>query len=188
VWWCLYILDRRLAIEGGHPFLISDVDISAPLPRISDDIFGASGPESSRPTCAQPEASSNPIPIPYIIAMAEYSKVLGKVWEAVYSAGTSINTNPSLCEHLEQFLFCAQKQIPPIFRYYPDADRNIPPATAPWWLTKQQALMQVVGGPVSPLSVEAWLNRLAMAVFARFDPQAHAAEFKYRLCIGIVDL
>ncbi|KAL4862667.1 hypothetical protein BDV12DRAFT_39733 [Aspergillus spectabilis] len=141
VWWCLYILDRRLAIEGGHPFLISDVDVNTPFPRISDQVF-------ARPS-SQPDGSLDPTPIPYLIAMAEYSKVLGKVWEAVYSAGTGINLNPSLCEHLEHLLFCVQKQIPPIFRYYPDAEPNPQPPTAPWWLTKQQALMRIVCAPVS---------------------------------------
>jgi hypothetical protein len=149
VWWCLYTLDRRLAIEGGHPFLISDVDVNTPLPRNSDQVFGVPGPEFARLSSSQPERSSDPTPIPYFIAMVEYSKVLGKVWEAVYSAGTGITLNASLCEHLEQLLFCVQKQIPPIFRFYPDAEPNAQPATAPWWLTKQQALMRIVCVSVS---------------------------------------
>jgi hypothetical protein len=147
VWWCLYILDRRLAIEGGHLFLISDRDVDTPLPRLSDGDLGVIETKSTRPTSLQPEASSGPTPILYFIAMAEYLKVPGKVWEAVYSAGTGSNPNPSLCEHLETLLFGVQNQIPPMFRYRPQAGPNGQPATAPWWLIKQQSLMQIVCVP-----------------------------------------
>ncbi|KAL2844354.1 fungal-specific transcription factor domain-containing protein [Aspergillus pseudoustus] len=143
VWWCLYILDRRLAIEGGHPFLISDVDVNTPFPLLSGQDFDAPEPESARPSSSQPAGSLDPTPIPYFIAMSEYSKVLGRVWEAVYSPGSGSNLNASLCAHLEHLLFCVQKQIPPIFRYYPDAEPNAQPDAAPWWLTKQQALMRI---------------------------------------------
>ncbi|KAI9373484.1 fungal-specific transcription factor domain-containing protein [Aspergillus egyptiacus] len=145
VWWCLYVLDRRLAIEGGHPFLISDLDINTPLPRIPDAVCGGvPGPESTRPaSSSQPEVSSDLTPIPYIIAMAEYSRVVGKVWEAVYSAGTATNPNPSLCDHLEDLILGVQKQIPPMFRYHPEAGPSAQPVTAPWPLAKQQSLMQI---------------------------------------------
>jgi hypothetical protein len=148
VWWSLYILDRRLAIEGGHPVLISDRDVNMPLPRLSDeeDIIVAESESTCHPSF-QPETSSRPSPILYLIAMAEYSRVLGKVWEAVYSAGTGSNPSPALCEHLEALLFGVQSQIPSIFRYHPDAEPSPRPATAPWWLTKQQSLMQIVRVP-----------------------------------------
>ena len=38
LWWCIYLLDRRLAIETGRPFLIQDVNFDVGLPHnVSDE-------------------------------------------------------------------------------------------------------------------------------------------------------
>lgn len=38
-WWAIYILDRVMATEMGHPFLIDDADCSVPLPAAVDDQY-----------------------------------------------------------------------------------------------------------------------------------------------------
>lgn len=38
-WWAIYILDRVLATEMGHPFLIDDADCSVDLPAAVDDQY-----------------------------------------------------------------------------------------------------------------------------------------------------
>ncbi|OAQ61072.1 fungal specific transcription factor domain-containing protein [Pochonia chlamydosporia 170] len=38
-WWAIYILDRTMSTEMGHPFLIDDADCDVPLPAAVDDHY-----------------------------------------------------------------------------------------------------------------------------------------------------
>ncbi|RAK96852.1 uncharacterized protein BO80DRAFT_505114 [Aspergillus ibericus CBS 121593] len=146
IWWCLYVLDRRLAIETGHPFLIQDVNADTPLPQEVDDdyVSRARNLPSLDPAAAlQTNAGDGSFtPIPYFRAMVIYSKVLGKVWEGMYGA-TNLGPVPNypLREHLETLLFRAQKDIRQEFAH-PQYGKPVAHHQAPWWLVKQQALMR----------------------------------------------
>ncbi|PWY90423.1 hypothetical protein BO94DRAFT_514240 [Aspergillus sclerotioniger CBS 115572] len=144
IWWCLYALDRRLAIETGHPFLIQDVNVDTPLPQDIDDYWLSRFRDrpSLQPDAVPPADSGIPLtPIPYFRAMITYSKVLGKVWEGMYGA-TNLEPVPNypLREHLESLLLRAQKDISQEFAH-PQYGR-VSHSQAPWWLVKQQALMR----------------------------------------------
>lgn len=151
VWWCLYIMDRRLAIETGRPFLIQDLNFDTPLPQGLDDDYCHyhQGDLNYSPGAAlQAETpTSAATPIAYLTAMISYSRVLGKVWEDIYSA-KGIESPPShhLCEHLEHLISHAQKDIPQEFIYYP-WQQKVRPKPSVWWLARQQTLMRVVSPP-----------------------------------------
>ncbi|GKZ39660.1 hypothetical protein AbraIFM66950_000852 [Aspergillus brasiliensis] len=147
MWWSLYILDRRVAIETGHPFLIQNINVDTPLPRPLDDgqlSRFRNCPEVDLETL-QPSETGGPYTtsFPYFRAMIAYSELLGKVWEGLYGAASlDLAPNYSLRKHLERLLFRAQKDIHPEFahpHYGPRAAQFVEP---PWWLTKQQALMR----------------------------------------------
>ncbi|PYI03430.1 hypothetical protein BO78DRAFT_374896 [Aspergillus sclerotiicarbonarius CBS 121057] len=146
IWWCLYVLDRRLAIETGHPFLIQDVNADTPLPQEVSDAWLSKIRDcpSHEPNVAPPaDAGVDSLtPIPYFRAMITYSKVLGKVWEGMYGA-TNLEPVPNypLREHLESLLFRAQKDIRQEFAH-PQYGKRVVHNQAPWWLVKQQALMR----------------------------------------------
>ncbi|KAL2833075.1 fungal-specific transcription factor domain-containing protein [Aspergillus pseudoustus] len=142
LWWSLYILDRRLATETGHPFLISDLNVDTPLPRElpgGEDRF--SNTSSQAGSIRAPPSET---PIPYLVAMVSYSRVLGKVWEELYGTpGRYANGNPSMREYLERLLYGVQGQVPLEFRYSAEALGETHSPRAPWWFVKQKALMQI---------------------------------------------
>ncbi|RAH59118.1 hypothetical protein BO85DRAFT_511730 [Aspergillus piperis CBS 112811] len=147
MWWSLYILDRRLAIETGHPFLIQDINVDTPLPRpVGDDQLSDSGncPNADL-DMPQPSEANGPhiTSFPYFKAMITYSQVLGKVWESLYGAKSlDLAPNYPLREHLERLLFRAQKDIHQDFAHPHYGPRATQLAETPWWLIKQQALMR----------------------------------------------
>jgi hypothetical protein len=163
IWWCMYILDRRVALVLGRPFLIQDANIGIGPPR---DLSVAS-PEVRRliPMTTKPSQSFSfplssslikhawiminadylvcsksmrgstfdfyhldkeplePSPIHYLFVMVGYSKLVGKVWEALLSAEPSTPAaKPYLNEYLDtlvdnwvdatpSFLKCDQEDV-----------------------------------------------------------------------------
>ncbi|KAI9037863.1 fungal specific transcription factor domain-containing protein [Aspergillus affinis] len=152
VWWCLYVLDRRLAIETGHPILIQDVNVDAPYPQNLGNGWLAAHQTDQKSCLDLSDDISTEIdrdiatPIPYLVATIHYSSVVGKVWEAVYNARDS-NMVPSaqLLDQLENAISQAQGKIRAEF-WISNEDRPQychTPATAPWWRTKQRMVMRI---------------------------------------------
>lgn len=146
LWWCQYLMDRRLAIETGRPFLIQDVNVDVALPRNVDDEWLTRSQSTPREYHTdQPTTEPEMAPVPYLIAMASYSKVVGKVWEALYGAATSESTpSPLLNEYLEHLITQSQKGIHPEFSYDPRKPGNVETGGLPWWLIKQKFIMRIV--------------------------------------------
>ncbi|KAL4863938.1 fungal-specific transcription factor domain-containing protein [Aspergillus spectabilis] len=142
LWWSLYLLDRRIAIDTGRPFVIQDINVDTPLPRrLDDDCVNA-----SNATGETEKTLDKPSPIPFFGAMVTYSRLLGKVWEAMYSAsGTRGALSHPLRENLEQMLFAAQREVPAGFSY--ESNEQIlpmpPTPSSPQWPIKQRVLMQI---------------------------------------------
>ncbi|KAL3474865.1 fungal-specific transcription factor domain-containing protein [Aspergillus californicus] len=129
LWWCLYLLDRRLAIDKGRPFVIQDMNVDTPLPRNLD-------------ASDAPKAPITFTPMAFLRAMVTYSRILGKVWEAMYSVSESRDPDSSsIRERLEHMLFRVQQEIPEGFSYQDSAEWRKSPFS-PWWLIKQQVLMR----------------------------------------------
>ncbi|KAJ6003205.1 hypothetical protein N7451_005752, partial [Penicillium sp. IBT 35674x] len=145
LWWCQYVMDRRLAIETGRPFLIQDVNVDVGLPRNVDDEWLTRS--QNTPRKHESEQSTNDpdmVPVPYLIAMASYSKVVGKVWEALYGAATSESTpSPLLNEYLEHLITQSQKGIHPEFTYDPRNPGSVQTDGVPWWKIKQIFIMRI---------------------------------------------
>lgn len=151
VWWCIYLMDRRLAIETGHPFLIQDVNVDIPLPReLSDDWLTShqDDPRISSEIDAEIEAEVARTPfttIPYLVAMINYSRVVGKAWEGMYGVSSTESTpSPLLCEYLEQHVSRAQKEIKREFVQDDNRSLGQYSNSAPWWRIKQRMLMHIV--------------------------------------------
>ncbi|KAJ5614598.1 hypothetical protein N7528_008252 [Penicillium herquei] len=133
-WWCLYLLDRRLAIETRRPFLIQDANTTTPLPQIiPDDISEGEGRT----------ASSEEPSIAFLVAMITHSKILGKTWETIYSPNGFNGSQMETRNHLEALISQAQTGIPSQFAYSPIKGPFINYEGTSWWLAKQQTLMQV---------------------------------------------
>ncbi|KAJ5263820.1 hypothetical protein N7478_011425 [Penicillium angulare] len=150
LWWCTYIMDRRLAIDTGRPFLIQDVNTDVPVPLgLGEDWLSchASTMLTSKELRKEIEVEINrdvPTPLSHIAAMADFSRVVGKVWEAYYGAldRNAIST-PLTAEYLEVLISSTVQREPsrawsgsrePFHRQF---------AGMEWWLIKQKMLMRI---------------------------------------------
>jgi hypothetical protein len=151
LWWCLYALDRRLAIETGHPFLIQDMNVDTPHPQNLTDEWLTRHKEDPK---TYPELgneielalSEDPItPIPYLHATIRYSRVVGKIWEAIYGANmTDSIPSSSMLEYLDQLISRAQKDGQPEFSDQQPKSPSLERGDPLRWKAKQQMLMRIV--------------------------------------------
>lgn len=157
LWWCLYPMDRRLAMETGHPFLIQDVNVDVPLPRhISDDWLTRFRDDPRKSHEIEDDIlieATRPCltTIPFMEAIIKYSRVVGKVLESMYGVGkTESEPNPLLCEYLEQQVFQTQREVQTEFARHPE-NMDQQTSSAPWWRVKQRMLMHIVRVFIRPL-------------------------------------
>lgn len=145
LWWCIYLLDRRLAIESGRPFLIQDINVDVGLPsNKSDDWLTMSQLSPSHSWTSEAGNGLCYSIVPYLVAMVSYSKVVGKVWEALYGASTSESTpSPLLNEYLEHLIVESQRTIheefTDDFRHKPSKFKGLS-----WQQVKQRIIMRMV--------------------------------------------
>ncbi|KAH8429482.1 fungal specific transcription factor domain-containing protein [Aspergillus melleus] len=152
LWWCLYVLDRRLAIETGHPILVQDVNVDVPYPQNLGDGWLAAH-QDDHMSCLDLSADIDTevnrdivTPIPYLVATIHYSRVVGKVWEAVYGArGSNMVPSAPLLNQLENTISRAQADVRPEFS---TLNKECPQGyhittTLPWWRIKQQMVMRI---------------------------------------------
>ncbi|KAJ5263215.1 hypothetical protein N7478_010820 [Penicillium angulare] len=145
LWWCLYLLDRRLAIETGRPFLIQDVNVDVDHPHdLSDEWLTILKERLQHGSTNEIETEPRVTSVPYLIAMASYSRVIGKVWEALYGATTSESTpSPLLNEYLEQLITQSQRGIKQEFTYDPHNPVGMQARGLKWWQVKQRFIMRI---------------------------------------------
>ncbi|KAJ5101148.1 hypothetical protein N7456_007200 [Penicillium angulare] len=145
LWWCLYLLDRRLAIETGRPFLIQDVNVDVELPHdLSDEWLTISKERLQHSSMVEIETEPRVTSVPYLIAMTSYSRVIGKVWEALYGAATSESTpSPLLNEYLEHLITQSQRGIKQEFTYDPHNPVGMQARGLEWWQVKQRFIMRI---------------------------------------------
>ncbi|KAJ6020413.1 hypothetical protein N7540_005917 [Penicillium herquei] len=202
-WWCLYLMDRRLAIETGRPFLIQDVNVDVGLPQnVSNDWLTRSqrilndASHESHASLGHLELSEPGTSVPYLVAMASYSRVVGKVWEALYGAATSESTpSPLLNEYLEHLITQSQRGIQSEFAYDPRHPSETTAGNLSWWQIKQIFIMRIRWSSLyllvrKPMLQKAWAPdqpapeaiknevicmRLAQSIFSDFNsmPEQH---------------
>ncbi|CAI7630251.1 unnamed protein product [Penicillium pancosmium] len=161
LWWCIYLLDRRLAIETGRPFLIQDVNVDVGLPHNISDERLEKYRKTLTPVVSDEEVIEGPTMVPYLIAMASYSRVIGKVWEALYGAATSDKTPTTLLnEYLEHLILQSQKCISHEFSYDPLSPSNYDSKALAWWQVKQQFMMRIRWSSIHLLIRKPMLQRL----------------------------
>ncbi|GME59367.1 hypothetical protein IQ07DRAFT_685697 [Neofusicoccum parvum] len=154
VWWCVYILDRRYALESGRPFMTQDFNVDAPLPRnISDDWLSTHRKDTQTSLQMADQIRSHlqedhSTSVPYLSAIANYSRIVGKVWEALYGAReTEVVPGFFLNEYLETLLSKFESELPPEFLYSPNEQFETQFDSMPWWQIKQKMLirMSIIG-------------------------------------------
>jgi hypothetical protein len=149
-WWCIYLMNRRLAIETDRPFLIQDVNIDIGLPRtVSDECLSRYRGTSHLIRADDTANERSHTTVPYLIAMASYSRIIGKVWEDLYGASTA-HSSPSsfLNEYLGLLITQSQKDLQPEFSYDARRPGSCRASGLAWWQIKQQLIMRIISSLV----------------------------------------
>ncbi|KAM5344309.1 hypothetical protein ACJ41O_012846 [Fusarium nematophilum] len=182
IWWAMYVLDRRLAIESGRPYLIQDSNIDTALPMELGDEW-LSRYQLRQESTGQlhqevaAELSSGPItPIPYLIAMVRFSRVVGKAWEILYGVKTSNHTSSAMIEYADTVLCNLLENLPPDLSYNPQLPPDGQFKTRLRWQVKQTMLLFTVSGlhrdPKNDADLLQCTNFLRLLMRRPFSPSA----------------
>lgn len=148
-WWAIYILDRRLALESGRPFLIQDanIDTALPLP-VSDEWLNRyiDRPEKMTQMQHDPDLAKELARTPfslvlYVECLVRFYRVVGKVWPALYGKS---NGPSAIVEYADASLSKLMRDAPPGLTYKPDIPWEEQAAGRPRWQMKQALLFFMV--------------------------------------------
>ncbi|KAH7196171.1 hypothetical protein DER44DRAFT_889228 [Fusarium oxysporum] len=146
-WWSLYLLDRRLALESGKPYLIQDSNVDTALPLdLSDEWMTRFASRKEKIADLQHEIvveaarDSSPSCIPYVIAMVRYCRIAGKTWEVLYGVKSSTASMPAMIQYVDTAIGKLLNTIPICLKYDLDAPYEAQFSTRTRWQVKQTFL------------------------------------------------
>lgn len=113
VWYCLYVLDRVLALQLGRPPAISDQDCHAPIPHPlaeleMDDQVNEPGTQSGR----EPRRLSD-----YFASVIKFSSIVGRVLRETYHPRRQIQASLSSTESCDKQLLDWKNRLPRHLRF-----------------------------------------------------------------------
>lgn len=144
------MLDRRIAIESGRPFLIQDANVDTDLPpNLSDEWLsryasraettGSLGKEISIEDAADPVTA-----IPYLAAQVRFSRVMGKSWELLYGIRTPSPTSTAMADYADAMLCKILEKAPSTLSYDPNLSSESQFGSRLRWQVKQSILLFMV--------------------------------------------
>lgn len=164
VWWCIFILDRRMAIESGRPFFIQENNTDTALPLdLSDEWLGRFAGRTDTTKALEGEieielSEKHATAIPYLVAMIRYSRVVGKAWELIYGVKASSNQPVShMIDYADTVLSNLLETLPEELTYDPD----LPKAqfdSRKRWQVKQTMLLSTVRCVLQIWILFSWLT------------------------------
>lgn len=149
LWWALYVIDRRLALETGRPYIIQDVNIDAALPlAVSDEWMSRFA--FKQQTLAQLqqeiaiETSQRTVTVvPYVETMIRFYGIVGRAWPLLYGTDIS-NDDSAIVESLDIALSELMRTVPRGVLYRPDIPYREQFEGSPQWQVKQAMLVYTV--------------------------------------------
>ncbi|CVK96222.1 uncharacterized protein FMAN_14064 [Fusarium mangiferae] len=146
-WWSLYLLDRRLALESGKPYIIQDSNVDTALPLdLSDEWMTrfASRKETiadlDQEIIVETGRDSSPSCIPYVIAMVRYCRIAGKTWEVLYGVKSSTASMPAMIQYVDTAIGKLLNTVPICLKYDLDAPYEAQFSLHARWQVKQTFL------------------------------------------------
>ncbi|KAK9453397.1 hypothetical protein V1511DRAFT_512694 [Dipodascopsis uninucleata] len=130
LFWSLYIVDRRMSISVGRPYIFHDEDIDQKMPKYIN-IGGELGEESRYRYM-------------YLNSMIDYSRIVGKVWYVLsnFKPGKDISINIADIDYIEYLIGQWQNSLSLEMRLPPPNSSYIPPqATPPLHSRKLQTIL-----------------------------------------------
>ncbi|RSL42795.1 hypothetical protein CEP54_015357 [Fusarium duplospermum] len=147
-WWVIYMIDRRIALGSGKPFLIQDSNVDTALPiDLSDEWMTRFSTRNETMAELQHEITAEvardmlPSPIPYVVAMIRYSRVAGKAWEVLYGVKASNAPTFAMVEYVDTVLCKLLDTAPKNLRYDPDEPYESQFSTSWRWQIKQTVIL-----------------------------------------------
>lgn len=112
IWYCLYVLDRLLALQLGRPPAIADEDCHVTLPgRMADlEVDYHKGP-TTQGQGDRPNASE------YFIRMVEFSSIIGKVLRKTYHPRKDMTVMLANTRNCDQLLLQWKNRLPRFLRF-----------------------------------------------------------------------
>lgn len=113
VWYCLYVLDRLLALQLGRPPAISDQDCHVPIPYPLAELE-LDGPaiESSTQGGSEPRRTSD-----YFASVIKFSSIVGRVLRETYHPRRQIEASLSSTESCDKQLIEWKNRLPRHLRF-----------------------------------------------------------------------
>lgn len=114
VWYCLYVLDRLLALQLGRPPAISDQDCHVPIPHLLAELeldsqqVSGSGTQSG----SEPRRISD-----YFASVIKFSSIVGRVLRETYHPQRQIQTSLSSTESCDRQLLDWKNRLPRHLRF-----------------------------------------------------------------------
>lgn len=122
-WWCIYIMDRRLAIESGRPFVIQDSNVDTALPLdLDDDLLSRFAKRTDPVANLQQEmaagtAAGSATSVPYLTARVRFSRVVGKAWDLLYGVKASTMSSSAMIHYVDMALCDLLDSLPNSLAY-----------------------------------------------------------------------
>lgn len=151
IWWSIFILDRRTALESGRPYLIQESISNAELPlELSDKWLSKvkDRPETMaalKDEIAAELAMQHVTTLPYINAMVRYSRIASKAWDLIYGIKASSNLSSShMVDYADTILCGLLETSPRDLAYDPSKPVDSQFSDRPRWKIKQTMLLFTV--------------------------------------------
>ncbi|KAK9354944.1 fungal-specific transcription factor domain-containing protein [Lipomyces doorenjongii] len=112
LFWCVYVVDRRMAFSTGRPYTLRDEDIDQSPPQVH--------------TSDEAILDDKRIRALYLNAMIQYSQVAGRVWRAVndFNSPRHFKINTEEIDYIEFLIHRWHHSLAPELRLYSDTDRG----------------------------------------------------------------
>lgn len=152
-WWCIYIIDRRIAIESGRPCLIQDNNFDTALPLDLDDDWMNRFAKSADPAAslqqeiAASTAAGSATPVPYLAAIVRFSRVAGKAWDLLYGVKASSMSSSAMVGYVDMALCDLLENLPVSLAYNPKLAYQDQFAGRQRFQAKQSLLLFMVSEP-----------------------------------------
>ncbi|OCK77035.1 hypothetical protein K432DRAFT_445621 [Lepidopterella palustris CBS 459.81] len=114
VFWCVFYMDRGIALAAGLPYLLRQSDFNVDFPRATDD-------KQLFPNRPLPEETPSTSYIPYLASLVNWAKLCTNMWDAMFSANAPKPAGEELITALDTEILYSICQLPPSLQWDPAA-------------------------------------------------------------------
>ncbi|KAK9368817.1 fungal-specific transcription factor domain-containing protein [Lipomyces kononenkoae] len=116
LFWCVYVVDRRMAFSTGRPYTLRDEDIDQTPPQM--------------PAFDEAILDDTRVRALYLNAMIRYSEVAGRVWKVVnaFNPPRHFTINTEEIDFIEFLIHRWQQSLPPELKLYSATERGQHPS------------------------------------------------------------